>query len=216
MSENSQFWLNWILNLAVAIGTTGAVIIALFGDWIRSKLFKSSLSIKIDNPNGVLTTGRKTIRDTNGEMTQEFKGRYYHAKIYNKKAWPRSSQVQVFIVQVETPGPDNELLISWSGDIPLRWRHQEAFPFARNIGAPADCDLFAIIREQYETYLQLDPLIIPNNLKAKYTGPTKLVVSIQARSNEGESDLQKLQIAWDGNWAEGEIEMGKHAIVKAQ
>jgi hypothetical protein len=45
-----DFW----VNIAVAVGTVGAVWAALFGKWFQSKVFPAKLSLSLDNPEGEL------------------------------------------------------------------------------------------------------------------------------------------------------------------
>ena len=34
-SPTWQFWLNWVAQVAIAFGTLAAVVVALFGRWLR-------------------------------------------------------------------------------------------------------------------------------------------------------------------------------------
>jgi hypothetical protein len=54
VDSETQFWWNWWVNFAVALGTTLAVLVALFGDWIKNKWFKPDLRIEFSEPRGVL------------------------------------------------------------------------------------------------------------------------------------------------------------------
>ncbi|MFZ3091218.1 MAG: hypothetical protein WA240_11425 [Nitrospirota bacterium] len=115
------------------------------------------------------------------------------------------------MLRVEEPGPDGELKISWSGEIPIQWMHQQIHPLARTIGPAANCDLCSVVKGKW---VQLHPLIVPNNLAAVRREPTTMVVSLQARANEGESAITRFQISWDGKWDDGETEMARHLVVR--
>jgi len=50
----SETW-NLVVNIVIAIGTIGAVIVALFGENIKNALFKAKLSLELGDANGELT-----------------------------------------------------------------------------------------------------------------------------------------------------------------
>ena len=121
------------------------------------------------------------------------------------------TQSGVWLMRVEEPGPGGDLVGTWTGNIPLQWRNQESYPPSRTIGSAAHCDLCNVVKDKW---VEIRPLIIPNNLVPRRKEATKMVVTLQARANEGESELVRFQIAWDGKWEDGDIEMGNHLRVK--
>ena len=212
MSTGSEFWWNWWVNFGVAVTTLCAVLVALFGDWIRGHLFSPKLELELRSSVGEKTIVSISSKDEDGNLRHRTEDvRYYHVNVINKARWPRANQVQVYLLRIEEPGPDDELNITWSGEVPIRWRHQEIYPLARSIGSTIDCDLCSVVKNKL---IQLHPLIVPNNLVVARREPTKMVVSLQARANEGESAIQRFQISWDGKWADGESEMLRHFVVK--
>ena len=208
MDATDQFWWNWAVNLGVAVATVAAVLVALFGDWIKARLFRPNLSVSLVSSGGELTTA--VLLSPNGE-TREEKARFYHLRVRNLVRWPTATQVQVHLIRLEEPGPDGELKLKWAGDVPLRWKFQEIHPIARTVGPYADSDLCSVVKGKW---LELHPLIVPNNLPARRREKTDIVVSVQARSNEGESNIRRFRISWDGQWEDGESEMIHHLVVK--
>ncbi len=212
MSAGKEFWWNWWVNFGVALATFAAVFVALFGEWIRAHLFSPQLSLKLRNPHGAKTRVTLRWQDENGTPHQRVEdARYYHVTVSNGARWPRANQVQVYLLRVEEPGPDGALKLTWSGEIPIQWMHQEIHPLARTIGPAASCDLCSVVKGKW---IQLHPLIVPNNLSAVRREPATMVVSLQARANEGESEITRFQISWDGQWEDGETEMANHLVVK--
>jgi len=209
--SDKYFWWNWSVNLGVAIGTLAVALVALFGDWIRAKLFSPKLKIRLKNPTGNKTPVRFTEQTEEGLKERIQSSRYYHIEVSNDVPWPRGTDVQILLVRTEEFGPDGDLQVRWTGDIPLIWRHQEIYPLGRIIGPPADCDFFSVIRG---TGLTLALKIFPNNLIAHWPGKLNIIASLQVKSNEGLSPIFKYQISWDGNWVDGEKEMSQHLIVK--
>jgi len=117
----------------------------------------------------------------------------------------------VFLLRMEEPGPDGELRTTWVGDVPMRWRSQESFPVARTIGPSADADLCCVVKGKS---LELLPLITPYSLPAEWNGNARIVLSLQVRSSEADSDIVRVEVSWTGGWEEGTQEMMRHLVVK--
>jgi hypothetical protein len=143
--------------------------------------------------------------------TRETVGRWYHLRVTNeRRGWSPATQVQVFLLRVEEPDAAGEYKITWVGEIPMRWRHQEASPLTRTIGYPADCDLCSVVKEKW---IELHPLVVPLALNAKRREACNLVVTLQARGLETDSNLVRVKIAWDGQWADDAEEMARHMTI---
>lgn len=212
MSPIEQFWWNWYVNLAVAIGTLGAVLVALFGARWRARLFVPKLKVDLLEQFGEATDTEITSPEGN-KRTE--KARVYYLRVSNQVPWPSASQVQVYIIRVEKPDASGQLQINWSGDVPLQWKFQEIRPLALTIGQAVDCQLCTVVREKW---FELHPIIFPMNFQKRYRKPEDvpfdIVISLQARSNETESPVCRLKIAWNGLWAEDREEMARHMVVK--
>lgn len=199
------------MSLAVAFGTISAVAIALFGQAFRAKYFPPKLSLTVIHPEGEKTKVRLTWFDGSEQKELWEDARYYHVNVQNSRRWSPANQTQVFLMQFEEPGPDGEFQTTWRGDIPLSWRHQEVFPPSRTIGPNADCDLCSVVKGKW---LQFHPLVTPYNLDIQRLGKSIFILSMQARSNEGDSSILRVQVAWDGGWHDGSEEMKHHLTVK--
>ncbi len=199
------------VNLAIAIGTLAAVIVALFGERIRAKLFTPRLELTFDNPRGDATP--VTLVAPSGESRQE-SARYYRLRVSNHKRWPKATQVRVQLTRLEEAGPDGQLFLKWAGEVPLEWTHQQIVPLERTIGPSATCDLRSIVRGKW---LNLHPIIMPGNLAdlAPRRSAADITVSVRVTSSEVDSPMNRYRISWDGNWHDGEAEMAQHLILKA-
>ncbi len=192
-----------------AIATSAAVIVALFGDFLKAKLFTPHLELSLPNPRGELTT---EVTPLGTGLTNQVNARYYHVRVSNRWRWPVAKDVQIVLVRLEDIGPSGARRIIWASDdgVPLRWRLQEIHPLSRIVGRRADADLCSA-RETGS--LTLHPMITPNNLPVSRTGRTDIYLSLQARSNEVESQILSVRISWDGLWNAGETEMAAHLVV---
>ena len=123
----------WIALLGV-IGTWLIFIAAIWGERIRSWLFKPQLQIRLVNPAGELTT-EKIISIENGDRKErERPARYYYLCVTNPRRWPVANNVQIVLTRVGTPDPSKQPQIIWQGDVPFQWPHPQLHPLSRTVG----------------------------------------------------------------------------------
>ena len=209
MCADQQFWLNWYLNLAIAIATFFAVIVALFGDNIKVFFFPLKLKIRLRNSIGEFTFIVSKANAFGKELEMEQNARYFHLVISNKAKYSISNQTQVFLQRIEQLNEDGKIEIKWTGEVPMQWMHQSIYPIARTIGQDAICDLCYVT----DRFFKLLPIISPNNLATEYHSST-IILTLQAKGNEGVSPILKIKIEWDGIWDRDDTEMSKHFIIK--
>jgi hypothetical protein len=201
-----EFWWNWWVQVAVAIGTLLAALVALFvaiaGHRMRHWLFPPALTVDIDRVEGVAA------------VTGEPGGppaRWYHVVVRNEARWSNAHSVRVLLLQVEEPGPNGALVVTWTGELPLMWEHQELYPVTRTVGAPAKADLIAVYQSRV---LELRTMITAFNLPRVRRDNCALTLTLQARSDEGDSPAFRLRVSWDGNFDAGEQEMRRHLVLE--
>ena len=209
LDPGAQFWLNWWVQLAVAIATFTVAIVALFGEGSRAKFFPPILELDLPDTSGEKTKAqlRWIENGTLHERTED--ARYYHLRARNSRRWSAANQCHVVLLRLEQPAADGAFIAMWSGDVPLTWR-QPSSPL-RTIGPPALVDLCSVVKDKW---LQLHPLVTPNNLETLWREPASLILTVQCRSNERESNALRVRIDWDGKWHDGAAEMRRHLIVK--
>jgi hypothetical protein len=206
-SSPYEFWIRF----AGVIATFLAVLVALFGEVARKKFFAPKLRLRFDDPKGEGTTVRLTRTDAVIPQQKDLKARFYHLLVTNGRRWSPATQVQVLLLGVEEPRADGQFTPVWSGDIPVGWKNQEFFPPSRTLGPNSYIDLCSV-RE--DGTFQLYPLFQPNNLRRVWKSErVRLRLSFQARSNESDSNVLRLEINWDGLWEDGAEEMRRHLIV---
>jgi hypothetical protein len=96
---------DWIA-LAGTVATFAAVFVAIWGDKIRSWLFRPGLSLELQDPLGELIVIEEPRVDDGGErQILVMPARYYHVVVRNKSRFPVAHEVQVLIKSVEWRGP---------------------------------------------------------------------------------------------------------------
>jgi hypothetical protein len=209
MTPNEEFWWNWGVQAVVAIATTAAVLVALFGDWLKAKCFSPRLVLKLSNRRqGVATKATLTAPD--GAARSE-DARYFYLTVSNSGRWPVANDVRVCLMKIEERGPDGKLQTTWAAELPVLWDIQEVNPLQRKIGPSADAALLAIIKGKW---LQLFPVVQLNNLKSVFRDECHFVATFQARATEADSNFLRVQVDWDGRWQDGAEEMQKHLVIK--
>lgn len=217
MSDDCQFWLTWVVNLLIAVGTIGAVFVALFGERLKSKFFPPVLHLELLNVQGVRTPAQFTWVENNEAKQRMGWARYYHLRVTNESRWPMATEVQIYIVSVEQKGPNGQFLPTWTGELPLGWALSTDQATPRKVGRPATCDFCSIAEDKW---IQFHPTVLPMGFKSRINkeDPERdrdLIVTVQAIAMEGSSKKLRLRMSWDGNWEVGDVEMQNHFQIAA-
>lgn len=191
-----------------AVGTWVAIVVALFGDKLRSKLLPLRLEIELVDKRGEITDQHRASRNEHGQATTRVaRARYYYVVVRNRARIPVAHEVQVMIMSLEVEGPDGRPQIAGGGPLPLGWKHPQLYPLGRTVGDDAIADFFYVLEGKPLEFIL--PLV-PNNFPHKQAPPFKIWVTLQARAIEGTSKPLRLEIAWNGKWTEGAAEMANN------
>jgi hypothetical protein len=188
-----------------AAATFLAVLIALYGDAIKSRMFRPELHLHVTNRRGV-------AQPTQVEgQTRE--ARYYHFRVSNPMRWPAATGVQVFLLQIEEPDAAGVPHVLWSGELPFVWQHQHIYPLARNIGPAANCDFLQVIEAEWVHVLTaVTPLAFPfDRRRAAFKG---MIFTVQARSAESDGAIKRFRVSWNKRWAQAAEEMERNLVIE--
>jgi hypothetical protein len=195
-------------------GVVAQVIIAtaaIFGERIRARL-GPRLRLQLVNPKGQAETlaGGTPLRFT--------PARYYHARVTNRTAHPEAREVEVLLTQLDIRGPDGLPQTRFGGAIPLAWQHYQTRTRTIGRASVAIADLFAVHAGAPGTppMLFFTPQVLPVNFPAQMIGEQHFWLSVIARGLNGESNIVRLRVDWDGAWAAPESDMAQHLIVKVE
>ena len=84
MSAECQFWLNWLVQFAVAVATFGAVIVALFSDYLRARFWPPKLKLTLT---GIGDKPVPTVLTTRDGRTENTAGWWCHLLVENLRSW---------------------------------------------------------------------------------------------------------------------------------
>jgi hypothetical protein len=191
-----------------------AAIVALFGDRLRSLMFKPKLSIRLKNPVGYLVSlNPRKGSLVASEIPEGRHTRWYHLVLENTSVarWPAANDARVYLTKLEQDigGVYTPL---WELTVPLIFRHEAAFAPRRVLGPPIDVDLMYVHMDRNgavpELRIQAHPSIA--TVKVKFTGATHLRATILADCVESAFAEIAVTIRWDGKWNPGDAEMRNH------
>jgi hypothetical protein len=207
-----MFW----ATLSAAIATLIAALVALFLRELRAWFRPPKLKMSLSRENGLAVTAH--LYPPGQALPVSYraeKSRYYHLKVSNPRREVDSvNGVAVTLQRLERRGQDGDYYEEWSGDIPIIWRNELPGGERKVIGTWAECDLCSVVKDKW---LELHVKLQPNDLKVRYLVgqdmPVDFVLTVQARGNEVDSEVQRWRIVWDGRWEDGGVEMRKHLSV---
>lgn len=205
MTPDQQFWWNWWVYALTAVGTVGAVLVALFGQKIRA-LFPPLLRISVPNPLGEACPAEVPQPDGTKFRTDS---RWFHVEVENQRRnLVPATGVQVFLQKIdEFDSAVGQWRVAWSAsEIPIGWKNQNIKPPALTIGRPDGCDLFSIIRAD-PPVLSIHPLIGVFSLNTQWRAACRLLLTLQARSVEADSNILQVEITWNGRLSDNPVQL---------
>lgn len=207
MSELCKFWLDWSVQVLVAIGTLAVALAAVFADAIKSRFV--DLAVSVDSSCGNYQPFRKALMLGNQVVAtsdSNLDARYFRLRVRNGCAWFPAHNVYVWLLRIDRY--ENDAPQTWTGEIPLIWQHKDFLPGPRTIGDdPAIADLFSATAEGV---LTLQVMVPAFGLPTVFRGACELWVTVQARSDERSSPETRFRVKWDGALARDDQEMAPH------
>jgi hypothetical protein len=184
----------------IALGTISIAVLAVWGDWFRSRLASPKLRINLRDPLGELT------KFQNGTPV-----RYYHIRVSNQRAWVPARNTRILVRSLSKPAPDGTFLEETQvSDLQLTWRYPQLGTMYRTIGPEEFCDLGSVTKDGF----RLTTYVIPNNFTRVIVQQGKLRAEILAVADNGYSQPLHVEISWDGQWDDGAAEMSRHLMIK--
>ncbi len=176
---------NWL----VAIGTLMAVVVAIWGDLLRSKLAPPKLKFVLYDTRGTVT------RFTQGEKVI-----YYHLKIANTRPWFLARNCQVRLVGISQRGPDNNFRPVPNPVPPtFVWSPAGFFPIATNISKEQIFDFGRVAEggKEFEPVLHF----YPNNFQGRIIASQAIRYTLEVvGDNVSNVAPLVLEVAWNGQW----------------
>lgn len=218
MAPETQFWWNWWVQLGTALATLLAVLIALFLGF-RDKFFPPLLSLRLVDPRGTGPVPTSVLIPASEQQTltqYQTLSRWYHVRVENGRRVSRATDTQVCVIAVELPNAAGQYIRRSTGAIPLKIRHEGTVRPGRVIGPPVEFDLCSVTREFASgsgPAFELHTIVAPNDLVVRTISAFRMIVTLQARSIEADSDFIRIEIAWNGQWSDDTNQMVNNLVL---
>lgn len=194
---------NLFSNFLIAIGTIGAVLVAIFGNWIKQRIFSAKLDVQVLNEEGELTSY------TNNEQVI-----YFHLKVINLRKSVIVKNCRIYLKKIQKRQADSEF-----HDLPLSVPPR--FPWAPAGSSPEAID---VVTEQVldfgaiaENAKEFKPIVVPvfNSFKGNLTSNESFRYFIEIiADNYRPKELTVIEVSWDGKWTSSLNEMKSSLIIK--
>ena len=213
MTPYEEFLWNWWVPLATAVATFLAVLAALFLNWFCARFFPPVLVLELVDRRGAPPVSAFGIFTIEGQQrTFQSVSRWYHVRVENKRRMSRATETQVCLVAVAMPNAAGTYITQSTGAIPLKVRHEGVVQ--RIIRPPVEWDFCSVIKEvppNGSPVFELQTVVAPSDIIVRQSAPFRMVLTLQARSIEVDSNLLRLKLVWDGQWADDTGQMASHA-----
>jgi len=185
-----------------AVGTVSVAVLAIWGDWFRSKLAAPRLELKLRDRRGNLTSRG------NGTATV-----FYHLVVNNHRHWAPATHVRVLLTRYEKRLPDGtyfpEPLVA---PLQLTWAFPQFHELLPTIAKTDTCDLGFL--DQGAAQFRLSLYISPNNFSGFLRSGEAMRVHLVARADNAETAPLVVEIAWNGQWSQDMDQLQRHLVVR--
>lgn len=197
-------WANLIVQILIAVGTIGAVIVALGGDWIRSKLASPDLILVENNLEGAPTL----YGDGHRAM-------FYTLRVENRRRWlsVRNQNCRVLLIGLSRRDPSDNFQpepLPFPGQ--FVWTPAEFTPPIIEITREQVLD-FGYINEN-DTYFIPRLYASPIKFERYVIGPNEAVqYQLQIEAANFTSPIYVVEVTWNGQWSFDPNVMKRHLPV---
>jgi hypothetical protein len=191
-----------LLQALIACSLLGIILMALFGSYIKQKLFPARLTVEVLDKNGELT-----ILDNGHRVI------YYHLRIINRSRIIVKN-CRVFLTKIKKL-QDNGEYVNVPFSVPLRyiWSPSESSPEGVDIVTERIHDFGYIIDSSTEFKPTVTPILNSFKGNMKHHETFRYYIEIIAE-NYRPKKLIGIEVTWDGMWPDNLTEMYRHMVIK--
>jgi hypothetical protein len=193
---------NLLVQSFVAIGTILAVILAIWGDLIRSVLVPPKLRLHVHNPRGTPT-----------QFNDGQKVYFYHLRVKNSRTWSPARNCHVTLRELYRRGPD-QLFHPVALPVPVQfiWAPAEFTPPRIHLVTEQVLD-FGTLTEHGRFTPRLAVML--NDFKG-FVNPNDAVRFCLEICADGyhAARFQVFEVAWNGKWSENPNQMAENLQIR--
>ena len=142
--------------------------------------------------------------------------RWYHLQVQNIRRMSRATDAQVCLTAVGIPNAAGQIVTRTTGAIPLKIRHEGIVRPGRIVGPPVEWDLCSVYREFLPNgppVFELQTIVAPTDITVQNDQPFRMVLTLQARSIEVDSNILQIELVWNGQWADDTDQMANNLVI---
>jgi hypothetical protein len=106
-----QVWVDLIFKVLGTVATFLAVFVALFGSWLRYKMWPPELKITLSSTEGY--PSKFLITDERRQIRHETDGLWYFVKVDSTTRWNPVTDVYIFLLSMEEPDAAGQFQVKW-------------------------------------------------------------------------------------------------------
>lgn len=219
---------NLTVNIVIAISTFGAVVLALFGDYIKNAIFKVKLSVEIVDVKGELTNWSPIINQirnpkensgsqssqgnfgTSGTSGNPFPNIspmsigpeviYYHLRIKNQRPSIIVNKCRVLLKELHSKDPITQEYKKLTLVVPpnFQWTPAETSPPAIDFITEQILD-FGYLTKGADAFT---PAVSPryNSFKGNLKANEIIKYTLEIQANNAKPKIVEIEVSWDGIW----------------
>jgi hypothetical protein len=197
-----ELW-NTIINALIAIGTIGVVVLAIWGDWIRSRFLGPRLVLTLPNPYGSIV-----------QWSDNKKSIFYHLVLINERSTVTAKRCRVILKKTWRKVPTGEFQeLSLQVPLFLTWSPSEVNPPYVDVTKDQVLD-FGYLKEG-EGRFRPSLLTVPFSFEGYVQAQEVLRYGLEiVCDNFVSKRLQVYEVAWDGQWDATVEGMKKHLNIR--
>ena len=192
---------DWAVWLA-AIGTIAVAVMAIWGDWVRSKLTRPNVAIE----------GR-SLRGDVAKFPNGARAIFYHLQVRNRRGWSPARNCRVLLTTLHRRGPDGQFRRE-PMPVPFQfiWSPKEFSGTLQTVTDHTVLD-FGLVVEGSDRFTP-SLYVIPYNFPGYVKRGEAVRYTLQAVGDNFASELVTYEVAWDGEWSDNLDMMAGHLTIR--
>jgi hypothetical protein len=190
-----------IIQALIAAGTLAVALVAIWGDWFRSKFAAPKLKIELVDPVGTILR----LSDLPGiQTTQQRHAFWVNAKVVNLRRWTTPKNCRVLLRSLAQRGPDN-VYEQIPLTVPLQyvWSPSQITPSSVDIPHEQYFDFGCIAEHPVFPPRHFRPMLYSytNDFRGYLQANQSIRYSLQIQAdNFASENYQVFEVSWDGEW----------------
>lgn len=193
--ESIALWLS-------AIGTVAVAVMAIWGDWVRSRLVPPKADLQEHNTRGSVE-----------RFPDGVKAIYYHLRVANQRRWMPLKNCRVFLTQVQRRTPDGRFKpIPLPVPLQMMWAPSEFSATVQTIDSYRIIDFGFLVEgsDKFQPSLYVTPYAFQGFVRKDEA--VRYVYQIMSDNMTSEEMIY--EVAWNGEWCQNLDEMEHCLTIK--